>query len=180
MRKLPQFIFLLFHLLFIGFAIFESKQQLFQLTALILITSLLIYFYTKHISKKKDSTNHEIRLETIFFVIAGGLSTFLLQDQLQLNAVLSAGIIGLTGGFLPKLTDHRIASIASPAIYCGAFVGMTPAIVAGNYFFILLASFSAGCILIILRGDFNGYAGKLGTIAFAGVSLVSLLTYILL
>ena len=121
-----------------------------------------------------------MHISTIVFAILGGLVTFLLQDQFELSAVLSAGIVGLFGGILPKFIDRPLTKIAPPAIYCGAFVGMTPPVLAGNYLFILLASFFAGIILILTRENFNGYAGKLGSIAFAGVSLVSLLTYMLL
>ena len=180
MKNLPQFIFLLFHTLFIGIAVYESQEQLSQLIPLTLITSLLLYFYLHNFSKSKAPAEKDIQISTIIFAILGGITTFFLQDRLELTAVLSAGTIGLFGGILPKIINKPLARIASLAIYCGAFVGMTPPVLAGNYLFIILASFSAGTILILARKSFNGYAGKLGSIAFAGVSLVSLLSYVLL
>lgn len=180
MKYLSKFIFLLFHTLFIGIAVFESQDQISQLIPLVIITSLLLYFYFHNFSRRNELVEKDIHITTIIFAILGGLVTFLLQDQFELSAVLSAGIVGLFGGILPKFIDRPLTKIASPAIYCGAFVGMTPPVLAGNYLFILLASFFAGNILILTRENFNGYAGKLGSIAFAGVSLVSLLTYMLL
>jgi len=180
MKNLPQFIFLLFHTLFIGIAVYESQENLYQLIPLVMITSLLLYFYLHNFSKRNELAEDDIQVSTIIFAILGGLATFLLQDKFRISAVLSAGIIGLFGGILPKIINKPLTKIASPAIYCGAFVGMTPPVLAGNYLFIILASFFAGSILILTRESFNGYAGKLGSIAFAGVSLVSLLSYMLL
>ncbi|WP_405198394.1 hypothetical protein [Christiangramia sp. LLG6405-1] len=180
MKNLPQFIFLLFHTLFIGIAVYESQENLYQLIPLVMISSMLLYFYLHNFSKNKELVEKDIQISTIIFAILGGLATFALQDRFELSAVLSAGIVGLFGGILPKIIAKPLAKIASSAIYCGAFVGMTPPVLAGNYLFITLASIFAGFILILTRENFNGYGGKLGSIAFAGVSLVSLLTYMLL
>lgn len=73
--------------------------------------------------------------------------------------VLAASIIGLLGGLFAK-------PFAVP-IYTGAFVGMSSAALFGIWPF-LLATVLAAIIYAIAQDIFNGFGGKLGTIALSG------------
>jgi len=176
MKIIPGIIFFIFHVLFIAIAVYESYQQPYQLVLLVFLTVLLLYFYRHYLSCEKENQEINIQLQVIIFAVLGGLSTFLLQEFLLLTAVLSAGITGLAGGLYSRFSNSSLGKALAPALYCGAFVGMTPPEIAGNYFFITFASIFAGVIYILTRKHLNGYGGKLGSIAFAGVSLASLLT----
>ena len=66
-----------------------------------------------------------------------------------------------------------------PAIYCGVFVGMSSAVIVPSVGFILAAGILAGVIYILSKNIFLGMGGKLGTMAFGGVLLVSLINWLL-
>ncbi len=92
-------------------------------------------------------------------VFFGGLITYALHVHTPLCNVLAAGVVGiLLALFFPK---HAVPG------YCGAFVGMSASALFGPWFFMLAALLAAG-VFVIAKGVYNGYGGKLGTIAFSG------------
>jgi hypothetical protein len=90
----------------------------------------------------------------------GALCTYFLSVNLGLGPVVAASLIGITGALIVK-------NFAVP-IYCGAFVGMVSHDLAQGYLFLSLAALIAGLTFIFSSCTFNGYGGKLGTIAFTG------------
>jgi hypothetical protein len=60
-----------------------------------------------------------------------------------------------------------VPGLAVPA-YCGAFVGMTSARLFSAYGDLCLAAAIAGAVYLLTQRSFQGYGGKLGTIAFCG------------
>lgn len=64
-------------------------------------------------------------------------------------------------------------------MYCGAFAGMTAPFVADGYAFIILAGIFTGTILVLSKETLHGFGGKLGSIAFGGVSIVALIFLLL-
>lgn len=91
-------------------------------------------------------------------VIIGSILTYALHYFVGCP-VLAASIIGLLGGLFVK-------PFAVP-IYTGAFVGMSSAALFGIWPF-LLATVLAAIIYAIAQDIFNGFGGKLGTIALSG------------
>ena len=74
--------------------------------------------------------------------------------------------------------NSKLLKEAPAAAYCGSFVGMSSPNVAGNMLFILFAGFVAGVLLVFSKNIFQGYGGKLGTIAFGGVALTYLVVFL--
>ncbi len=97
---------------------------------------------------------------TALAVIAGAMTTFLLANALELGAVVAAGIVGLLGA----LISPRKAAAA----YCGAFVGMVSPDCLHAATHLLLAALLAAGVFLLAAPVFNGFGGKLGTIAFTG------------
>lgn len=92
-------------------------------------------------------------------VLAGALITFVISVELGQGAVVAAALVGLFGaGF--------IKPYAAP-LYSGSFVGMASAAVFG-YVGLAVAGAIAGLVFVKAKHVFNGFGGKLGTIAFAG------------
>ncbi len=99
-------------------------------------------------------------LYNFFAVIAGAFATYALSTHLQLGPVVAAGLVGLLAAlFKPS---------CAVAAYCGAFVGMACPCYIFSHTVLLAASLAAGIIYVISGPVFNGFGGKLGTIAFAG------------
>ena len=90
----------------------------------------------------------------------GALLTYFLSVNLGLGPVVAASLIGITGAL-------TAAKFAAP-IYCGSFVGMVSHDLAQGYTFLALAAMIAGLTYIVSSCAFNGFGGKLGTIAFTG------------
>jgi len=99
-------------------------------------------------------------------VILGGLAAYALAHELGLGPVIAASLIGLLASLIWPET--------SVAAYCGAFVGMTSDILFFNYWEVTLAGLIAGGVYLLTKDIFNGFGGKLGTIALVGTALTGL------
>lgn len=96
---------------------------------------------------------------TVLAVTMGTLSTYLLSVYFDLGAILAAALVGIIAAMI--ISDYAVE------IYCGAFVGMVSPEVLHDLTHIVLAGLLAGLIFYLSRDSFDGYGGKLGTIAFS-------------
>lgn len=99
-------------------------------------------------------------------VCAGTSITFFLSHDVGLGAVTAAGLSGILAALI-------IPTYAVP-FYCGAFVGMSSALVFFNHGELALAGVASGIIYVLATHTCNGIGGKLGTIAFAGALLAGM------
>ena len=106
----------------------------------------------------------------------GAVLTFFLNEELHLGAVVAASTVGLVGSFAPLLGKRCEAF--PPAIYCGAFIGMSSVLIITSYWMLVMASLFSLGIYLLLQPVFNGFGGKLGSIAFGGVLCMMLLNYL--
>ncbi|WP_246130292.1 hypothetical protein [Bizionia saleffrena] len=134
-----------------------------------------------YVKKPVRPQHHNLdELSAIIYVFIGAISTYFLHTSLSLSTVLSASIVGLTVSFLPSILKNDTVVKSIPAsIYCGTFVGMTSTTLAAGYLFIVLASGITGLLLVSANGVFHNIGGKLGTLAFGGVLVVFLITFLL-
>ena len=101
-------------------------------------------------------------------VVGGAVLTFALSTDLGLGPVVAASLVGI----LATLALRRF----DVPIYCGAFVGMASRGYLCEYGHLVLASVLAGVVFVLSKAAFNGFGGKLGTIAFIGCIGAGLLT----
>ena len=101
-------------------------------------------------------------------VFGGAVVTFFINVELGHGPVSASGIVGILGAAVLK--KHAVP------IFCGSFVGMASPAVFLSYFCILTAGAVAAAVYILSREVFNGFGGKLGTIAFTGCVSASLIT----
>lgn len=106
-------------------------------------------------------------LKILFSVVGGALVSYSLSVHLGLGSVIASGLVALFAGIL-------IPSIG-PAVTCGAFAGMASSRLLG-YPGILLAGSIAGLAFALSSDLFNGFGGKLGTIAATGTCLAAAIT----
>ena len=98
-------------------------------------------------------------------VFVGGAVSYWLNVNMGLGAVVAAALVGVLAGVL-------MPAYAVP-LYCGGFVGMaSPKVLDSTQ--LLLAAAIAGVIYVLAQDVFNGFGGKLGTIACAGCMLSAL------
>ncbi len=95
----------------------------------------------------------------------GCLGCYLIQSYLFWTPVSAAASMGLVGSFLhfPKMYEKK--GLHS-AIYAGAFAGMASRQILEGPLHVLIASVIGGITYVLLKPYFNGFAGKLGLIAF--------------
>ncbi len=92
--------------------------------------------------------------------------TFILSTQAGLGAVTASGAVGLVAAIAVK-------PYAVP-IFCGSFLGMcSPDHFSMGQF--IIASVVVGVIFVATKDVFNGYGGKLGTIAFGAALLTGII-----
>jgi hypothetical protein len=106
----------------------------------------------------QSTTLNMVSVKNMIAVMIGSVLTYILHYFIGCP-VLAASIIGLIGGLGLK---HL-----SVPIYTGAFVGMSSAALFGIWPF-LLATVLASIIYALAQDIFNGFGGKLGTIALSG------------
>ncbi len=92
------------------------------------------------------------------FTFVGAYLTYLLSIQLGLGGVLASGLIGVVAALFVK--PYAVA------IFCGSFLGMSSAELLDPILFVF-AALVASTIFVLAKDVFNGFGGKLGTIALS-------------
>jgi len=175
LKKLPVFIFLILHLVFLSVAVFENRNKILPALFLVIITILLCIFYSEKI-KIDTAQLRRIDLLLIFGSIFGAVATYWINLEFPIGVVFAAGLVGFVSSIIPFINRRSDILRELPvAIYCGTFAGMTAPYIAKGYTFIIFAGLISGFLLIFSKNTLHGYGGKLGTIAFGGVTLTSLM-----
>lgn len=172
------FIIIPLHLIFLGAIGYENLRDPFLLGMLVVFIIALVYAYRR--LPKLELVFCEQDVFDVLFVVMGGLYTNFLSVRLGWGPVMGAAAVGLIGSFVPQLFKKlkRLTSMPT-AMYCGAFVGMSATTVLNSYLAVLGASLAAGVIYVLAKNLFPGFGGKLGTIAFGGVVVFVLLTFLI-
>lgn len=102
----------------------------------------------------------------IVFVILGTIITYELSNILSLSIVVSSALVGLAG--------YLVSSKYSIAIYTGSFAGMS-SVLMFNRLEILVVAIIAAIVFQIVKNVFNGFGGRLGTIAFIATTITGLI-----
>ena len=115
----------------------------------------------------------EIKLEfedvlNFIAVVGGAFVAFSLSIELGISAVLASGITGVLATLILPRFDVPI--------FCGSFVGMASYSLLPGYQYLGLAAVIAGGVFVLGKAAFNGFGGKLGTIAFIGCVIAAILT----
>ena len=144
----------------------------------ILIAVMLLIVYLKAPLHHHEHDTDDLLVA--IWVPIGAVVCYLLSAVLKLGPVIGAGITGTIGSYLPSFNKKSTYLKRIPvAIYCGAFVGMSGPGIASSIWFVLAAGLLTGVLLLWSKNLFLGVGGKLGTLAFISVSIVSLILYFL-
>ncbi|AWV97099.1 hypothetical protein [Arcticibacterium luteifluviistationis] len=141
----------------------------------ILFIAVTIIFGYRYLDLHHEEYSYE-KISVAIWVPIGAVACYLLNSFTGFGSVLSAGILGTLASFIPAIKKESLYfEKLPPAIYCGAFVGMSSVEIAPSINYVIDAGVLAGIFLMLSKSLFLGIGGKLGTIAFGGVALVSLL-----
>ncbi len=114
---------------------------------------------------KKLSINSALDYNNFLAVFAGAFVAFTFNNYLGMGSVVAAGLVGTIAAIM-------IPKFGVP-LYCGAFVGMASCVLFTSYLYLAIASIVAGIVFVLTKNVFNGFGGKLGTIALTGCILAS-------
>ncbi len=149
-----------------GAGVFEAAQHHLIVMVIIGLCALGLLYESVREWKaayggESDEQRYNIPPDLLSFtsVFAGTIITFWISIDLGQGAVVASGLVGIFGAAFIK-------PYAAP-LFSGSFVGMASADVFG-YGSIALAGVIAGVIFVLGKHVFNGFGGKLGTIAMAG------------
>ncbi|QCE43003.1 hypothetical protein [Psychroserpens sp. NJDZ02] len=144
----------------------------------VIIITVAIFFGYRYLDLHHEEYGYE-RIGVAIWVPIGAVLCYSLNIYGGLGSVLSAGITGTVASFIPVLNKDSIYIKKLPgAIYCGAFVGMSSAEITPSIGFVIAAGSLTGVLFMVSKNLFLGIGGKLGTLAFAGVAMVSLLYWL--
>jgi hypothetical protein len=101
-------------------------------------------------------------------VFTGAMTTYILAYSAGLGPVVAAALVGALAAL--------VAPSAAAATFCGAFVGMVSRDCLYSLSHVALAAALAAALFVMAAPVFNGFGGKLGTIAFSGCVLAAWLT----
>jgi hypothetical protein len=161
------------------FMIFKEHQHLNFISTAIVVLSLIILI--AHIKLPLHHYDHvyEHVLVAVWIPI-GAAAAYYINNGLHLGAVIAAGTVGTLSSILPEFNKRSVyLKQLPPAIYCGAFIGMSSLRIANGFLFVLVAGLFAGIGLVLSKSLFFGMGGKLGLIAFAGVVMATFLLFVL-
>ncbi|HDZ07002.1 hypothetical protein [Maribacter sp.] len=152
---------------------YETGNFVAILSMLLLI--LTLFFGYRYIDLHHTKYEYE-KISVIVWVPVGAVICYLLNVYGELGSVLSAGITGTVASFVPQINKESPYLEKLPAaIYCGVFVGMSSSEIVPTIGFVTAAGLVAGVFLLLSKNLFLGVGGKLGTVAFGGVIIVSLI-----
>ncbi len=114
------------------------------------------------------ASSRETPALTVLAIVTGALTTFILANAVGLGPVVGASLVGAIGAL--------IARNKAAAVYCGAFVGMVSQDCLYASTHVTLAALLAAAVFLLAAPVFNGFGGKLGTIAFIGCVAMAWLT----
>ena len=100
---------------------------------------------------------------------SGCVACFTLHTQFAVPAVIASCLTGLIGSFIPfpkQYANHPYA-----AVYAGSFAGMCSQGLINTYWELAIISFIGASLYVLTTKHFNGFGGKLGSIAFVSVAL---------
>ena len=167
--------FFFVHFLFLIFILVENKAPVFILSLVGIFTFFIFYAYYRSPFLHHHSMDFE-SWSIVLWVPAGALSAFVLNQKLGLGPILAGSLVGFLASFIPNINKKSFYLSQLPSVlYCGAFVGMTSPAVSNDYTFIFLASLICAVFLMLSKNLLQGVGGKLGTLAFIGVVLATLL-----
>jgi hypothetical protein len=179
-RRFSFFIFVLLQLSFLLSIFFERMGTPLVISFLVVISLLITLAYFK---APRDEEEHILEdVFIILYVSLGAIAAYALNLYVGLGPVIAAALTGTIASYIPLILKNKNVFLLKEipaAVYCGSFVGMTAPNVAPGLSFIIFAGFIAGVLLIISKNIFNGFGGKLGTVAFGGVALTSYLLYLI-
>ncbi len=176
LTPLPVIILFVTHSIFLLFIIFEKENPWYIGLAhtVFILSVLLAYLY---LFRRKDKISN-FSWSLSLGVLGGALLTGILNIELGLGGVIASAVVGLVGVLIKKIFKNSSALLA-PAIYCGSFIGMTKGFVEPYYLILSLAGIISGLFFSISQFWFQGFGGKLGSIAFVGMLFSLLLHYFL-
>ncbi len=170
------YVFLANHLQWLGFTVvlfavlfayitvlFEPKEVVLDVIYFLMFALLLTGIYFEFRNQKEAKKKIIFKLEDFVSVTFGVFLTYSLVHFFSLNVIISASSVGLLGAI--GLKKHQIP------IYCGAFAGMV-SVVLFSFLEVLILSVICSIIYTLSKTIFNGFGGKLGTIAFLSSLIV--------
>lgn len=177
-RIIAFFLFIGCHLAFLLSILFEKVNNFWLILGILVSTALITYaYYHKNIEEEEHFLDD---LQDVVYVSLGALLTYFISVDLEFGSVIAAGFTGTLVSYLPYMFPKKTWIKRVPvAAYCGAFVGMTAPAVSLGHTFIIFSAFLTGALFVAAKNVFNGFGGKLGTIAFGGVALSSLIVYLI-
>ncbi len=161
--------------------IIKSKYETNNFISILLIVliTLIIIATHQYLDLHHDEYSYE-KITVVVWVPIGAVICYLLNIHTDFGSVLSAGIVGTLASFIPLLNKKSIYLSKLPsAIYCGVFVGMSSVEVSPSIKFVVIAGIIAGIVYLLSKNLFVGLGGKLGTIAFVSVGVVTLFNWFL-
>lgn len=159
------------HLIFL-IGLFGTNSNNVGLQSVIISSLVLLVFgYARSLGDQVQQAKTEVFIYP-FAIALAGILTYFVSVGLHFGPVIASAGVGFIASYLTVFKSPLLKSLPVP-IYCGTFVGMCSGFLAEDYFFVAYAGLVAGLIYIFTRDALNGVGGKLGTIAFGGVVVVS-------
>ncbi len=171
------FVLAFFLCFFFIMILIESEKITYIVLFIISAVLLIIGFFVEWTKSVHKRWTIERDVGVIFAVILGAVVTYYISVYLGIGGygvfgpVIGASLVGLVYAYIADILKGVWGQMPAP-VYCGAFIGMVSSSVLPSIWMVALAGFFSGLIFVITHEVYTGTGGKLGTIAFGGVTIV--------
>ncbi len=165
----------IFCVLILIFTLAEIRQKP-ELVLPFVLTVVILFLATVKLYRHIEDEVHDLLNGWKIFValLCGSWLTYFLATSASVNSVLAASVVGVLGAYVPELLRIKHAKDYAAPIYCGTFVGMSSSLVFPNAYWLIFASAVSALLCVISKNVYLGVGGKLGAMAFMGVTIVLL------
>jgi len=150
-----------------------------KLGTIALIGVVVAVLLTEKEFLKVERPRWDIAPLLIIYSVLGAVVTYILNVRLRHGPVMSSAAIGVSAGLLLPRIYPEIGELLSIIVICASFAGMSSKERVPNEFYMTLAGIICAITFIYTFSYLGGAGGKLGTIAFGSVIVVSLLRRLL-
>ncbi|MCK0159148.1 hypothetical protein [Allomuricauda sp. F6463D] len=169
---------LFMQLTFLTMIVKEHYATNFSIIVGVIFILLTILYGHRYLNLHHEEYGYE-KITIAIWVPIGAVLCYLINIQGGLGGILSMGIVGTSASFVPYINKKSNYLKQLPAsIYCGAFVGMSSVETTPSIDFVIAAGLLAGLFFMTSKNLFLGIGGKLGTMAFAGVTIATFIYWL--
>lgn len=162
----------------LGGTIFISCKKLFpglggKLGTIAFISSILTSVVVGNPLLSGSMVGLEDNILLVFYSVCGAVFTYIISIRFKHGAVVASAFVGLVGGLILPIIHNTTGVTFAVAVFCASFAGMSSREHFKSEMDMIFVGIICGLTFVLTTPHLGGAGGKLGTIAFGSVIILS-------